>query len=77
MITEPMQTVWIEGPLWLRTNPSNWPNLPVLGKTDAMMEGMKKEFKIFEYMTPITKNARRHDEVFDATAQRLFRHQPI
>jgi hypothetical protein len=57
MTTEPMQTVWIEGPLWLRIDPSNWPNLPILEKTDAVMEGMKKEFKIFEYMTPITENA--------------------
>jgi hypothetical protein len=57
MTTEPMQTVWIEGPLWLRTDPSNWPNLPVMEKTAAVMEGMKKEFKIFEYMTPITENA--------------------
>jgi hypothetical protein len=33
---------------------------------------MKKEFKIFKYMTPITEN-----EVFSATAQRLFQHQLI
>jgi hypothetical protein len=57
MTTKQMQTVWIEGPLWLRTDPSNWPNLPVLEKTEAVMEGMKKEFKVFEYMTPITENA--------------------
>jgi hypothetical protein len=57
MTTDPMKKVWIEGPLWLRTDPSNWPKLPILEKTDAVMEGMKKEFKVFEYMTPNTENA--------------------
>jgi hypothetical protein len=57
MTTDPMRKVWIEGPLWLRTDPSNWPKLPILEKTDAVMEGMKKEFKVFEYMTPNTENA--------------------
>jgi hypothetical protein len=28
-----------------------------LEKTEAVVEGMKKEFKVFEYMTPITENA--------------------
>jgi hypothetical protein len=55
MTTDPIQMVWIEGPLWLRTNPSNWPKLPILEKTDAVMKGMKKEFKVYKYMTPITR----------------------
>jgi hypothetical protein len=57
MTTDPIRTVWIEGPLWLRTDPSNWPKSPILEKTDAVMEGMKKEFKVFKYMTPNTENA--------------------
>jgi hypothetical protein len=55
--TDLMRKVWIAGPLWLRTDPSNWPKLPILEKTEAVMEGMKKEFKVFEYMTPNTENA--------------------
>jgi hypothetical protein len=58
MTTDPMRTVWIEGLCGSgQTDPSNWPKLPILEKTDAVMEGMKKEFKVFEYMTPNTENA--------------------
>jgi hypothetical protein len=81
MTTEPMRTVCIEGPLWLRTDPSNWPNLRTCFGENRSSDGRHEEriqsLRIHDSHHRKCNGARRHDEVLSATAQGLFRHQPV
>ena len=38
---------WTYGPSFLKESPDSWPTLPELEKTSEVMEGVKKDFKLF------------------------------
>jgi hypothetical protein len=40
--------MWTSGPGFLHLEPSKWPSLPVLEKTTEVIEGMKKNFQVFD-----------------------------
>ena len=44
---------WTEGPRFLKDPPDSWPTLPELEKTSEVMEGVKKDFKLFSAFTTL------------------------
>ena len=38
---------WTTGPKFLSSSPESWPVLPELAKTSEVMEGVKKDFRLF------------------------------
>jgi hypothetical protein len=40
--------MWTKGPRFLHLDPIKWPSLPILEKTTDVIEGMNKEFQVFD-----------------------------
>jgi hypothetical protein len=45
--------MWTNGPGFLLLDPSKWQSLPILEKTTDVIEGMKKEFQVFDSVSSL------------------------
>jgi hypothetical protein len=56
--------MWTSGPGFLHLDPSKWPSLPVLEKTTDVIEGMKKEFQVFDTVSSLLPDATKSHMVY-------------
>jgi hypothetical protein len=45
--------MWTNRPGFLHLDPSNWPSLLILEKTTDVIEGIKKEFQVFDSVSSL------------------------